>query len=317
MSDVFVSHSSADKLVAHAVCHHLEARGIRCWVAPRDISHGQEWADAVVDAVSACRIMVLIFSGSANDSAIVRREVLLAVNREKAILPFRIEAVLPARAMELFISGSHWLDAITPPIERHIASLADSVGSLLSGPTEVDRIHNPVREIESIAERWVAAGCPYAELEGIDRRLRLLVQESPSEVPVKSEAGRLMLMMLALHFGRNWLAWTDANRQNGLAPRHLLAQLEIAYFRPRLRALYALQQWPRKTVEDAVSDLAGGLPEDVAGLLERYVYTGTVADYLERVRHEADADIAGKAAVVMREVALQLGIGGNPSLPNL
>jgi hypothetical protein len=35
--DVFISYSSKDKPVADAVCAGPEGRGIRCWVAPRDI----------------------------------------------------------------------------------------------------------------------------------------------------------------------------------------------------------------------------------------------------------------------------------------
>ena len=36
--DVFVSYSHQDKLTADAVCATLEAQGVRCWIAPRDIN---------------------------------------------------------------------------------------------------------------------------------------------------------------------------------------------------------------------------------------------------------------------------------------
>ncbi len=35
--DVFISHSAKDKATADAVCAVLEAEGIRCWIAPRDV----------------------------------------------------------------------------------------------------------------------------------------------------------------------------------------------------------------------------------------------------------------------------------------
>ena len=35
--DVFVSYSHHDKAQADAVCATLEAKGIRCWIAPRDV----------------------------------------------------------------------------------------------------------------------------------------------------------------------------------------------------------------------------------------------------------------------------------------
>lgn len=36
--DIFVSYSSKDKPVADAVVAGLEQKGIRCWIAPRDLT---------------------------------------------------------------------------------------------------------------------------------------------------------------------------------------------------------------------------------------------------------------------------------------
>ncbi|MDB5446864.1 MAG: hypothetical protein JWQ97_2181 [Phenylobacterium sp.] len=38
--DVFISYSSRDKPTADALCHTLDAAGVRCWMAPRDIQPG-------------------------------------------------------------------------------------------------------------------------------------------------------------------------------------------------------------------------------------------------------------------------------------
>ena len=62
--DVFISHSSKDKPVADAVCANLEAAGVRCWIAPRDIAPGEDWPTAITMASAQSRIMVLIFSAS-------------------------------------------------------------------------------------------------------------------------------------------------------------------------------------------------------------------------------------------------------------
>ncbi|MBV8226902.1 MAG: toll/interleukin-1 receptor domain-containing protein [Verrucomicrobia bacterium] len=43
--DVFISHSSADKRAADAACALLETRGIKCWIAPRDIRPGSDWGE--------------------------------------------------------------------------------------------------------------------------------------------------------------------------------------------------------------------------------------------------------------------------------
>jgi DNA-binding beta-propeller fold protein YncE len=133
--DVFVSYSQHDKPQADAVCATLEAKGFRCWIAPRDVVPGREWADAIVDAIHASRVMVLVFSSHANTSPQVRREVQIAVSAETVLIPFRIEDVAPAQSLEYYLGTPHWLDALTIPLEAHLESLAVAVGSFLAADT--------------------------------------------------------------------------------------------------------------------------------------------------------------------------------------
>jgi hypothetical protein len=64
--------------------------------------------------------MILIFSKSANVSPQIKREVERAVNKGVYIIPFRVDDILPARSLEYFISTSQWMDAFSPPLERHL-----------------------------------------------------------------------------------------------------------------------------------------------------------------------------------------------------
>jgi tetratricopeptide (TPR) repeat protein len=131
--DVFISHSHEDKPIADAICASLEASRIRCWVAPRDIMPGKEWGEAIIDGISQCRAMVLVFSSNSNQSGQVKREVERAVSKGAIIVPFKIEDVPMSKSMEYFLSTPHWLDAMTPPLENHLAKLAQTVRSLLGG----------------------------------------------------------------------------------------------------------------------------------------------------------------------------------------
>lgn len=129
--DVFLSHSHVDKVFADAICHRLEAADIRCWVAPRDIRPGDDWAEAIIDAMDRAQMLVLVFSASANNSPQVRREVERAVNKGLMVLPFRIENVPLSKSLEYFISTQHWLDAITGDLEVHLDELCRCVAMLL------------------------------------------------------------------------------------------------------------------------------------------------------------------------------------------
>jgi photosystem II stability/assembly factor-like uncharacterized protein len=131
-AEVFISHSAKNKTVADAVCAMLEADGIRCWIAPRDVTPGMEWGECIIEAIEQTRVMVLIFTADANSSPQIRREVERAANRGVAILPLRVEDVAPGKALEYFIGNVHWLDAVTPPLEAHLRNLADTIETLLS-----------------------------------------------------------------------------------------------------------------------------------------------------------------------------------------
>jgi hypothetical protein len=131
--DVFVSHSAKDKPTADAVCAALEGQGIRCWVAPRDIVPGKDWGEAIVDAIKGARVMVLIFSTHANASQQIKREVERAVSKGIPVIPLRIEAIEPTASLEYFLSTPHWLDAFTPPLEKHLRYLAKIVNSIIAG----------------------------------------------------------------------------------------------------------------------------------------------------------------------------------------
>ncbi len=129
--DVFISYSSQDKAVADAACATLEARGIRCWIAPRDVLPGREWGGSIIDAIEASRAMVLVFSETANQSRQIMREVNHAVEKGVAVVPFRIQDVMPSKSMEYYLDVTHWLDALTPPLEDHLQELANKLELLL------------------------------------------------------------------------------------------------------------------------------------------------------------------------------------------
>ncbi len=138
----FISYGHEDKLVADATCARLEARGIRCWIAPRDVLPGESYGEAISVAIRACRVLVLVFSNHANISEHVSKEVERAVSHGIPVVPLRIENVMPTGALDYFIGSVHWLDALTRPIDDHLERLADAIQRLLG--TTPEPHHFPV-----------------------------------------------------------------------------------------------------------------------------------------------------------------------------
>jgi hypothetical protein len=132
--DVFISHSSKDKVMADAICAGLESRGIRCWIAPRDVQPGEEWTKAIVDAVTGCKVFLLVFTTNSNSSSQIVKEVDCATRDQKTIIPFRIEDIDPTGSMKYYLGSLHWLDALTTPIDNEINHLGDYIEHIIGFP---------------------------------------------------------------------------------------------------------------------------------------------------------------------------------------
>jgi hypothetical protein len=151
--DVFISYAQPDKTVADAVCAKLESRNIRCWIAPRDIAPGKNFPEAIIEGIENGKVVVLIFSSSANKSPHVTRELTNAVNKGRMIIPFRIEDVIPSKSMEYLIGVPHWLDAVSPPLDQHIDRLIRTVERLINPDRNQAAFHDlaPVPESQQVA----------------------------------------------------------------------------------------------------------------------------------------------------------------------
>jgi lipoprotein NlpI len=165
--DVFISYSSKDKAVADATCALLERRNIRCWIAPRDVEPGRQYGEAIIDAIHHSRVMVLIFSSHANASVHISREVERAVSNGVTIIPLRIEEITPAKSLDFFIGSVHWLDAMTPPLEKHLINLAATIERLLPGippaPPVPSRPYAPIPQTQrpqkqGLPSAWIYGG---------------------------------------------------------------------------------------------------------------------------------------------------------------
>jgi len=130
---VFISYSSPDRALANDLCQYLEAQGIHCWIAPRDVVPGSDFPGSIIDAIDASTAMVLIFSKSSNNSPHVIRELTRAITSNILIIPFRIEDVLPTKNMDYLINVAQWFNAMPPPPQQYFGALYEILKAHLSG----------------------------------------------------------------------------------------------------------------------------------------------------------------------------------------
>ena len=106
-----------------------------------------DWSESIIDAIVGCRLMIVILSGRSNLSEQVKREVSTAVGEGKILIPMRIEDVPLSKHMRYFLGTPHWLDALTPPLERHLQVLAATVQRFLAVDEPVSVTAAPVPSV--------------------------------------------------------------------------------------------------------------------------------------------------------------------------
>lgn len=106
MHDVFISYSSRENEAAEAVRNILEKNQIPCWMAPRDIPSGSNYAKEIPVAIRGCQVFVLMFSENAQSSPWVLRELDTAVNCGKVIIPFMLENCQLSDEFNFLLTGA-------------------------------------------------------------------------------------------------------------------------------------------------------------------------------------------------------------------
>lgn len=136
----FISYASADSAIANAVCHAIERAGVKCWIAPRDVTPGELYAGNIVHAIDSTRVVVLVLSQHAAESAHVLREIERASSKRHPIVSFRIDLAPLPDDFAYFLNTSQWLDASATGVDRALPRLVDAVKSALGKTAVVARV---------------------------------------------------------------------------------------------------------------------------------------------------------------------------------
>jgi len=124
---VFISYASRDAAVAGALVEALERHGVQCWIAPRDVKAGAQYADAIIRGISSAKLIVLVLSEGAIGSSHVSREIERASSKKRPIIALRIDAAPLTPALEYFLSESQWIEAQTGSMEAAYAKLINAI----------------------------------------------------------------------------------------------------------------------------------------------------------------------------------------------
>lgn len=135
--EIFISHSSKDSHQAEEICSFLESKMYKCWIAPRDVKHGEDYDQEIIKGIENSRICIVLLSINSNISDHVRRELALASDLKIDIIPIRIEEIEPSSKLKLFVSLPQRIDVFSRQKETGLFKLLEIIQAII-----------PVRDLE-------------------------------------------------------------------------------------------------------------------------------------------------------------------------
>lgn len=124
MADIFISYSTKDRPHALALVEQLRVAGLSVWIDQQGIDAATSWSKEIADALEACSTFMLLLSPNSIASENVAKELAVAAELKKHIIPVELERVQLKREFLYHLTGlqrvSHTnVDAIVHVIEKH------------------------------------------------------------------------------------------------------------------------------------------------------------------------------------------------------
>jgi adenylate cyclase len=103
--DIFVSYSNNDRQHAHKLVEKLRAAGNSVWIDESGIRAAMQWSSEIVRAIESCKVFIILLSKAAFESHNVVKELSLASEEKKHILPVELEHVELTHEVKYQLSG--------------------------------------------------------------------------------------------------------------------------------------------------------------------------------------------------------------------
>jgi TolB-like protein len=105
MADIFISYSRQDSEQAQLLTELLTSAGLSVWIDQVGIIGAEKWATEIVEGINACSTFLLLISPNSVTSENVLRELSLASEKRKRVLPVDLESVRLPSSFEYPLAG--------------------------------------------------------------------------------------------------------------------------------------------------------------------------------------------------------------------
>src|SRR5579883_2298183 len=105
MADIFISYSRHDSEHALQLAERLRASGADVWMDSLALAAAETWSAEIVNAINSARLFFILLSPSSVASHNVNKELSLASEKRKTIVPIVIEKCPLSESMEYALAG--------------------------------------------------------------------------------------------------------------------------------------------------------------------------------------------------------------------
>jgi hypothetical protein len=128
--EIFVSYSREDQAQVFPIVEKLRERGLNIWIDQEGIHGAKLWSQEIVNAIESSKIFILFASAKAFESKNVTKELALASESDKHILPVFIEDAEIPTAMKYQLAGIQHLVHEKGQTNRTADNILRTLGNL-------------------------------------------------------------------------------------------------------------------------------------------------------------------------------------------
>jgi TolB-like protein/Flp pilus assembly protein TadD len=203
MSDIFISYSRKDSAHAEQLAELLVSVGLTCWIDRHGIEAATSWSGEITKAITECMAFVVMLSPNSIASSNVRKEVSLASERQKTILPLDLEPVELPDDLAYHLAGIQRapmtnIDAVIRALEKlgvmQAGSTAPRVGQRFQSATD-DRKSLMILPFEDLSptadNQWFADGIVSEMISALSNVKALRIADNQATKEFRNYHGQL------------------------------------------------------------------------------------------------------------------------------
>ena len=104
-ADVFISYAAKDRERVAKLVDGLQKAGVSVWIDMAGIEVASMWSKEIVSAIRDCKVLLISISPQSTESENVVKELALASERKKPIIPIYLEPAEIPETMEYQLAG--------------------------------------------------------------------------------------------------------------------------------------------------------------------------------------------------------------------